>query len=1102
MHRRKHRPAAPAVATLLTAAFAGLTLGASPTHAAAPHAPTGGEGNATAVDSVLLITGDRVPLDAHGEPTGFVPAEGREGMRATVSEEGDSRFVIPSDAMELVEQGVVDRRLFDVTELSRPEYDRLADGGLPVVVRYENAIAAARGAAPGTAHADLDSLNARALVLDGSTASATWDSLTNGPEDNPRLRTAAPGVAGIALDAVREALLDTSTAQVGAPAAWDAGYDGSGTRIAVLDTGIDATHPDLAGGKVVAAENFSEAPDLTDRVGHGTHVASIAAGTGAHSGGTFSGVAPGAELLNGKVLDDEGFGLESGIVAGMEWAVAQDAGIVNLSLGGFDEPGIDPVEEAVNRLSAESDTLFVAASGNSGNEPGGLSSPASAEAALAVGAVDDADALAEFSSVGPGADGGGLVKPDLTAPGVSIGAAAAEGSAVAEEGEPVADGYVGVSGTSMAAPHVAGAAALLAQAHPDWDGERIKAALVGSAAAPADGGGEMRQGTGRLDVARAIAQEVVAEPASLDFGTTAWPHEDDEPVTEDLTYRNHGDEDVTLDLALTTQGPGDSAAPEGMFALGADRVTVPAGGTATVPVTADTRPGDETTGHFSFTVTATGTDGTTAVRTAGAVEREAEVYQLAIEVTGDDGRSETGWGGHATNLDTGDSYFFGHYEEDGTTGPVLEVTPGTYVLSLSTTVWDSEAEEVIERVNHTAALPDLRADTTLALDNRETEPVAITMFDAEAELSDQAMNVRTPRVREIGSDIDRPAYRTLHTGPDVAEDGLTVTMYRSWINGENTEYHTAFQRRGTGFTGLDEHVEASELARVEVAQNAVTEGTTGSLWINSDDYSSSSRDRALPATTDLYVTAGDIPWDAVLLVRGDIYEYQLFRAPSRTYQAGEHVRTAINVPVFGPGFGTYNGLSRQGNVLWGSVGLFTDAEGNTGESDYESALSTLALDGEEIARYEDAGYIEAEGLPAEDGRYTWTSTVSRPGPLSSEVRAEFGFDSAHVSPERAASLPLSVVRFTPELAPDGTAPGGAPLRIPVEVQGPAAGNLADLTVEVSFDGGETWQEKPVRGDTVVLRNPPADGSVSLRGSLSDQDGATSTVTVIDAYLTR
>ncbi|UCM90451.1 S8 family peptidase [Streptomyces marincola] len=1101
MRRRKNRPPAPAVATLLTAAFAGLTLGASPTHAATPHAPTGGEGNATAADSVLLITGDRVPLDAHGEPTGFVPAEGREGMRATVSEEGDSRFVIPSDAMPLVEQGVVDRRLFDVMELRRPEYDRLADGGLPVVVRYENATAAARGDAPGTAHAELDSLNARALVLDESTASATWNALTDSPGDNPRLRTAAPGVAGIALDAVREALLDTSTAQVGAPAAWEAGFDGSGTRIAVLDTGIDATHPDLAGSKVVAAENFSEAPDLADRDGHGTHVASIAAGTGAHSGGTFSGVAPGAELLNGKVLDDEGFGLESGIVAGMEWAVAQDADIVNLSLGGFDEPGIDPLEEAVNRLSAESDTLFVAASGNSGNEPGGLSSPASAEAALAVGAVDDADALAEFSSVGPGADGGGLVKPDLTAPGVSIGAAAAEGSAVAEHGEPVADGYAGISGTSMAAPHVAGAAALLAQAHPDWDGERIKAALVGSAAAPADGG-EMQQGTGRLDVARAIAQEVVAEPVSLDFGTAAWPHEDDEPVTEDLTYRNLGDEDVTLDLALTTNGPGDAPAPEGMFALGADQVTVPAGGTATVPVTADTRHGDEATGHFSFTVTATGTDGTTAVRTAGAVEREAEVYQLAIEVTGDDGLPATGWAGYVTNLDTGEAHFFSHYEEDGPARPVLEVTPGTYVLSLSTTVWDSEAEEVIERINHTAALPDLRADTTLALDNRETEPVDITVFDAEAEPSGQAMNVRTPRVREIGSDIDRPAYRTLHTGPDVPEDGLTVSMYRSWISGENTEYHAAFQRRGTGFTGLDEHVEASELARVEVAQNAVTEGSTGSLWVNSDDYSSDSPERELPATTDLYVMAGDIPWNANLRVLDDTYEYQVFRAPTRTYQAGEHVRTAFNAPVFGPGFGTYNGLFRQGDVLWGSVGLFTDADGNTGESEYTSALSTLALDGEEIARYEDAGYIEAEGLPAEDGRYTWTSTVSRPGPLSSEVRAEFGFDSAHVSPERATPLPLSVVRFTPELAPDGTAPGGAPLRIPVEVQGPAADNLADLTVEVSFDGGETWQEKPVRGDTVVLRNPPADGSVSLRGSLTDQDGGTSTVTVINAYLTR
>ncbi|MFB9511642.1 S8 family serine peptidase, partial [Streptomyces aurantiacus] len=106
-----------------------------------------------------------------------------------------------------------------------------------------------------------------------------------------------------------------SVKQIGADKAWAAGYDGKGVKIAVLDTGVDTTHPDLK-EQVVGEKNFSAAPDASDKDGHGTHVASTAAGTGAK----YKGVAPGAKLLNGKVLDDNGFGDDSGILAGMEWA--------------------------------------------------------------------------------------------------------------------------------------------------------------------------------------------------------------------------------------------------------------------------------------------------------------------------------------------------------------------------------------------------------------------------------------------------------------------------------------------------------------------------------------------------------------------------------------------------------------------------------------------------------------------------------------------------------------------------------------------------------------------------------------------------------------
>ena len=108
---------------------------------------------------------------------------------------------------------------------------------------------------------------------------------------------------------------------VHAPEAWAAGYDGAGTTVAVLDSGIDLTHPDLA-GKVTTTANFSDEGSPADGNGHGTHVASTIAGSGAASSGLRKGVAPGASLMIGKVLGDDGFGEDSAVLAGMQWAVA------------------------------------------------------------------------------------------------------------------------------------------------------------------------------------------------------------------------------------------------------------------------------------------------------------------------------------------------------------------------------------------------------------------------------------------------------------------------------------------------------------------------------------------------------------------------------------------------------------------------------------------------------------------------------------------------------------------------------------------------------------------------------------------------------------
>ena len=162
--------------------------------------------------------------------------------------------------------------------------------------------------------------------------------------------------------------------QIHAPQAWAAGFDGAGTTVAVLDSGYDATHPDLA-GRVGATANFTEESSVKDGHGHGTHVASTVAGSGAASDGLRKGVAPRTTLMIGKVLNDRGSGQDSMVLAGMVWAVDQGADVVSMSLGGDADDGTSPLAQAINELSATSDTLFVVAAGNNGSKPSTVTTP-------------------------------------------------------------------------------------------------------------------------------------------------------------------------------------------------------------------------------------------------------------------------------------------------------------------------------------------------------------------------------------------------------------------------------------------------------------------------------------------------------------------------------------------------------------------------------------------------------------------------------------------------------------------------------------------------------------------------------------------------------
>ena len=298
--------------------------------------------------------------------------------------------------------------------------------------------------------------------------------------------------------------------------------NGSGVKIAILDTGIDKNHPDLNDlddnpatndPKVIEEMCFTDEDHTWDGFGHGTHCASIAAGTGEASNHARVGVAPGAFLLNGKVLTDSGWGYDSWIISGIQWAVSNSAKVLSMSFGSdVNGDGSDPLSMAVD-WATEMGSICVVAAGNAGT--GGMftaGTPAVSKEAISVGATSKTDAMAYFSSQGPTSDY--RLKPDVLAPGVDIIAARANGTSM---GTVIDANYTMASGTSMATPHVAGAAALIIQAHPGWNPIMVKSSIMGSAKML---GGEhlWRQGAGRIDVCKATNTTLLIVNPSSSFG--------------------------------------------------------------------------------------------------------------------------------------------------------------------------------------------------------------------------------------------------------------------------------------------------------------------------------------------------------------------------------------------------------------------------------------------------------------------------------------------------------------------------------------------------------------------------------------------------------
>lgn len=624
-----------AVATVIATGALIPVVGSGTTAVAQPAAPRGGSLPAAAKPvQVTLVTGDQVAVttatDGRQSAT-ITPAPGNPNAFQTVTDPDGDLHVYPASAFSGLGAKTLDQRLFNVSQLIRDGQTDSKHDSLPVIVSYDDepsrsTLGKRADRLPGSERGlVLDRVDMAALHVDKSEAASFWKAAAPRTSAKGRAAAAGSGVARIWYDAPAKVSLDKSVPQIHAPEAWAAGFDGTGTKVAVLDTGIDLNHADVK-DRVVGSKSFVGTATVQDGHGHGTHVASTIAGSGAESGGRLKGVAPGAELLVGKVLADSGSGANSGVIAGMEWAVEQGADIVSMSLGDDAGTADDPTSQALERLSATSDSLFVVAAGNTGPGASTVGSPGAAPSALTVGAVDRADALADFSSRGPvGEDQ--AIKPDITAPGVDIVAARAAGTAM---GTVVDANYTSASGTSMATPHVAGAAAILAQRHPDWPGTRIKAELTSHTTPSADYTVQ-EQGNGRVDVAASLDAKVdLSSP--VDFGMV-WFQKDRpyEKLTRTLTVSNPTDTATTVKLSAHTA---TGTLAEGALTFGEDTVTLAAGGSKKVTVTLDPNLLEPAT--YSGQITAT-TDGGATATSALGFTKETESYGLTVGLQGRDG---------------------------------------------------------------------------------------------------------------------------------------------------------------------------------------------------------------------------------------------------------------------------------------------------------------------------------------------------------------------------------------------------------------------------------------------------------------------------------
>jgi len=567
--------------------------------------------------TITLITGDVLYVTRPGIGHWSIavkeaPRPYRAVAFETFSDSQSDTYAVPADVVSLIPK-MLDPYLFDLDYLTS---NGLNDESMSVI----GAFAQYTPGAPLSSlwdnntvqYSNLGIVNSQALSIVKDKAATFGSYLLSQPPSLPY------GVEKLWLDKVATASLDQSVPMIGGDIARNVlGYNGSGINIAILDTGIDKTHPDFfypnGTSKVIvyADETCKVVPMVNcyhnpyDYFGHGTHVASIAAGTGAASNGRYTGVAPGARLMSVKVLNDQGFGFYSWILYGLLQTVqgffnSTRPDVISMSLGGLPSDGSDPLSQLINLVVNTYNIPIAIAAGNDGCNFC-VSSPAAADSAIAVAATtktanNGSISIASFSSRGP-REGDYNIKPDIAAPGVGVVAACSSTATVIAC--PSGSRYVKLSGTSMATPHVSGSIAVLLQQAKQrgitLSPSEIKDLLQSSSnvlvpSLPSQPDIDIyQQGAGLVSIDKALTANVTFDPAEISFGLVAVTTTS---LQSTFNVTNRGPTTIILNLSWDMHDVRTSQSPvytnssyANLVSLDQTRLTIPPGASMTATFT-------------------------------------------------------------------------------------------------------------------------------------------------------------------------------------------------------------------------------------------------------------------------------------------------------------------------------------------------------------------------------------------------------------------------------------------------------------------------------------------------------------------------------------